>query len=134
LADAAYSSSALSDPCGSTTDDLTCETDWDGDGVADTDEPEPDTFVDQVNVQRCSIDDYDEDEPYEYSDWVDEDEIDEDEDATYERHINAGGRSDSSGEDSYLRATLYGGQSYLIVIGGNMDVGAYELTVRRVDD
>jgi hypothetical protein len=134
LADAPFSDSAMEDPCGSTSEDLSCEDDWDEDGVADADEPTPEYFVDQVNVQRCSIDDYDEDEPYEYSDWVDADEIDEDEDPAYDRTINSGGRSDSSGEDSYLRVTLYGGESYLIVVGGNLDEGAYELNLRRVDD
>jgi hypothetical protein len=130
LADAAYTTDGLDDYCGVIVDDLTCASDWDQDSVPDSSEPAPVSFVDQVNVRLCTLGS---EESYSPSDWIDVDEIDEDDDPTRELAINCGGRSAESGEDSYLRTTLTGGESYLIVVGGNQDTGTYELTVRRLE-
>jgi len=125
------------DPCGEATDlTATCEVDWDSDGVLDEDEPTPGSFVQQVQVQQCTLtknplgvnqlplDSYVGEEI------IDRDELDTDDTAYYDQTRNLGGRTDSSGEDAYLERWLRGGQEYVIVVGAGSDEGPYEFSVK----
>jgi len=119
--------------CGTWTGGLACEDDWDRDGVANADEPQPTTFVQQVLVEQCqdnsgalpaeTIDDS----------WVDADSVDEDDLPSYSVVYNVGGRSGEDGEEALLVTTVYGGERYVVVVGGNGDVGAYELSLKQLN-
>ena len=124
------------DACGEPPEDtgitLDCSNDWDLDGVADADEPVPSTFYEQVLVAMCSADSSLVDSDQWTMNWFDVDTLDEDEIATANKLLNTGGASDDSGEEAFLDITLQGGESYLLVIGGGTDEGAYEFTVREI--
>ena len=65
------------------------------------------------------------------SSWVDIDETDEDDQASYSTVYNVGGQTGEDGEEALLYAVLKGGESYVVVVsGGDGDVGAYELHAR----
>ncbi|MFN7143230.1 MAG: hypothetical protein ACK4YP_05595, partial [Myxococcota bacterium] len=125
------------DPCGEQAGAVTsCSTDWDRDGVLDDDEPTPASFVEQALVMQCTqngntmagVDRW-------YGvDWLDMDEIDEDELATADLVHNAGGYSGPEGEEGYVEVSLQGGREYLIVVGANANgTGTYELSVRQLN-
>ncbi len=110
----------------------TCDDDWDRDGVLDADEPNPDTFYGQALVLQCTIngnvmpaDIYD-------PDWLDADELDEDEDFSKDYVQNLGGRSGEDAEEGFIEPTVPGGVRYLIVVGASTGTGNYELVVRQV--
>ena len=123
------------DPCGDQSDAATvCAEDWDRDGVLDEDEPLPETFLTQARVMECTQNGNVPPAAWAYnSDWLDVDEMDEDELATGTYTYNAGGRSGTDGEEGFVWKTLEGGRQYLIVVGASADdVGTYEVTVREV--
>lgn len=120
--------SACPEPDG---DVYTCATDFDLDGVSDANEPEPGGFNEQVWLIQCEL-------GYEFEeflseDWFDVDEFDEDLDPTRDTKRVTGGRSGPEGEEAWLEITLTGGQSYVVVVSGGGDTGAYELNVKWVN-
>ncbi len=129
------SESALTDACGVTQAAAPdCADDYDGDWVTDADEPLPETFYDQILVQQCTslggsipsgV------SPYS-TDWLDVDEIDEDDDVTYYRKLNTGGLAGTEGEEGFISVELVGGESYLIIVGSAGDSGIYELSMRQI--
>ncbi len=124
------------DACGSapteTGIELSCENDWDSDGVMDGDEPAPETFYEQVLVKMCSLDADLLDQEIWDEGWFDRDTIDEDENASADMIENTGGSADDSGEEAWLEIVLEGGESYLLVVSGGTDSGDYEFTVREI--
>lgn len=130
------SGSALGDfdPCGELADETpTCDEDWDRDGVLDADEPQPNTFLEQLQTMQCTIvgGDLTGITPAD-STIFDLDERDSDEDPSYNRQLNLGGTSAEEGEGAYLVTTLTGGGTYIIVVGAGDGSGSYELTVQQV--
>lgn len=131
-ADTGADPTASFDPCGIASDEPTdCSTDWDSDGVLDEDEPQPGTFLQQVQVEQCTLAGGD------LSAFVlagsnvfDNDERDDDEESYYDRAHNLGGRTSASGEEAYIDKNLQGGQRYLLIVGGGEDLGTYELTAK----
>ena len=129
--------SGIDDPCGQppeSTDTggsaiLTCDDDYDLDGVANEDEPAPTDFFSQVLVQQCDLGLT----PSYTTEWLDADEIDEDGEVTYDPIQNTGGYSGESGEEAFLAIELTGGEVYTIVVGGNGDTGVYELSVKQIN-
>jgi hypothetical protein len=122
------------DPCGDVAEDVTtCDTDWDRDSVLDADEPTPTTFLEQLQTMQCTLvgGDMTGITPAS-SDVFDDDEHDSDSDASYDRSLNLGGTSAESGEGAYIKTTLTGGGTYILVVGAGDDTGAYELTVQQV--
>jgi hypothetical protein len=122
------------DPCGDVAEDVTtCDTDWDRDSVLDADEPTPTTFLEQLQTMQCTLvgGDMTGITPAS-SDVFDDDEHDSDSDASYDRRLNLGGTSAESGEGAYIKTTLTGGGTYILVVGAGDDTGAYELTVQQV--
>jgi len=119
------------DPCGIPSEETTsCADDWDGDGVPDGDEPQPEDFYQQVLVAMCSLD---HDLPASGlfgPENFDFDTIDQDDSPTSNRRDNAGGRNGGSGEEAYMRVELQGGVRYLVVVGAGSDAGSYEITLR----
>jgi hypothetical protein len=127
--------SADFDACGVPADTATtCANDFDGDGVLDEAEPAPQSFLEQVQVQQCTLAGGDATAftPADSS-IFDLDEVDEDEESEAVRAYNVGGRSGEDGEDALLLARLSGGQTYTIIVGGAGDTGTYELTLRTRD-
>jgi hypothetical protein len=124
------------DACGQPPEDtgieLSCINDWDSDGVQDADEPTPSTFYEQVLVRMCSIDPDLLEQDLWGPTWFDADTLDEDENPTRDRINNTGGAAGDSGEEAFLDLTLEGGSSYLLVVSGGTDEGAYELTLREI--
>ena len=123
------------EPCGThATDPIpTCATDWDGDGVADADEPLPENLFQQILVQQCTLNGgVPASEPYS-TEWMDVDERDEDTLFSRDLTHNTGGRSGPDDEEAYADVVLRGGQEYLIVVGGNGGTGTYELSVREIE-
>lgn len=109
----------------------TCASDFDLDGVSDADEPSPGGFNEQVWLIQCDL-------GYEFEDfldesWFDVDEFDDDLDPTRDTKRVTGGRSGPEGEEAWLEITLTGGQSYVVVVSGGGDTGAYELNVKWVN-
>lgn len=127
----------LEDYCGTAPEDsgliLDCSNDWDGDGVIDADEPAPQSLYEQIRVTQCAANgNVEPADPYS-SDWMDIDELDEDDDPTATISIGAGGRSGAEGEEAYVEVTLEGGRQYVIVVGaGSGDTGPYEISMRQV--
>ncbi|MFH1463816.1 MAG: hypothetical protein ABIO70_05445 [Pseudomonadota bacterium] len=122
------------DPCGTTSEwPTSCVDDWDGDGVADLDEPLPRSFYEQVLVQMCSIDPALPGGELFGPQNFDADTLDFDDTPTANRQDNSGGRAGDSGEEAYLRIQLEGGQRYLVVVGAGTDSGTYELTLRAIE-
>ncbi|HJN73657.1 MAG TPA: hypothetical protein QGF58_06950, partial [Myxococcota bacterium] len=122
------------DPCGAPyvdSGDLTCNDDFDGDNVADDEEPIPDGFIAQIQVRQCELG-VDSSEYYN-NDWIDKDEIDDGDQLTYDPVGNVGGDSGGSGEEAYLSLTLAGGETYTIVVSGGGDEGVYELSARQTN-
>ena len=120
---------------GCTTGDqpLDCSLDWDGDGIADVDEPRPETFMEQVWVAQCSADPTITDEQAFSTEQVDQDELDEDELVSRSLTENIGGTSGPEGEEALLETTVLGGQQYVIVVSGGGDTGTYELSIRQTN-
>ncbi len=129
------SEQTVTDACGvPETDPTTCDVDFDRDGVLDSGEPMPETFYDQVLVQQCTADGgalLPGEEPYSTK-WLDQDEIDEDDDFSYDREFNIGGISGTKGEEGYVTVALTGGEQYIIVVGSPGDTGLYELSARQI--
>ncbi len=134
------------DPCGmarlsdtgttdTASDDPTCGTDWDRDGVLDVDEPRPQSLIEQVMVMQCALagGDFSGVEPYEAEDLIDLDSIDENDDPYVDRARNLGGQSGESEEEAYLETTLAGGARYVVVVGAGTETGPYELRVKQID-
>ncbi|GDX78814.1 hypothetical protein LBMAG42_06250 [Deltaproteobacteria bacterium] len=127
----------VEDACGVPEGTLpTCDLDFDRDGVLDESEPMPETFYDQVLVQQCtsfggSLPSGT--APYSTT-WLDTDELDEDEDFTFDRSLNTGGLAGVEGEEGFLDVTLVGGEQYLVVVGAGEDEGVYELSLRQINE
>jgi hypothetical protein len=118
------------DACGSATIGLECDEDWDGDDVANDDEPQPDNFLQQVQVMQCTLEGGSIDDVTQLSESIfDTDERDDDDDFGYSRRYNLGGNTTDEGEGAYLLTTLAGGSEYVIVVGG--DTGYYTLNVKQ---
>ena len=131
----AVSDTETFDPCGEPSEEeLSCDEDWDLDEVADTDEPLPSTFLEQLLVQQCEDADGDMDsvEPYDTA-VFDVDEVDEDDTPTVNRKSNTGSVSAGEGEEAYIEVELTGGEQYLVIVGGGSDTGIYELSLRQLD-
>ncbi len=122
------------EPCGEqSTEPVTCANDWDDDGVSDSEELIPETFVQQVMVQQCTNNgSWPPATPYS-ADWIDQDEIDEDDQFSYSHIYNVGGQSGEEGEEALLYATLEGGKEYLLIVSGGDDIGTYELTMQQLN-
>ena len=124
------------DPCGSMESEATtCEFDWDRDGVLDENEPQPETFLQQVQVMQCTMAGGD------LSSFVpvgleiiDADQSDEDSLSSYDRTLNIGGTSAEDKEGAFLKTTVMGGEEYIIVVGSSSGTGPYELTVQRLPE
>ncbi len=113
-----------------------CELDFDRDGVLDENEPLPETFYDQILVQQCTSFGGSlplGTEPYSPT-WLDTDELDEDEDFTFDRALNTGGLAGVEGEEGFLDVTLTGGEQYIVVVGSAEDEGVYELSFRQINE
>lgn len=126
------------DACGEVSETpLTCAEDWDGDGVADEDEPDPGSFVQQVMIQQCTNNNGtmpQGENAWYSSNYVDLDQQDEDEQSSFSAVYNVGGQTAEDGEEALLYAVLNGGQKYVIVVsGGDGDMGAYELHLRQLN-
>lgn len=127
-------------PCGTAADSTpTCDVDWDLDGVLNDDEPEPESFLQQVHVMQCTLAGGDADAILDNGgfytvDIIDLDSTDEDEVAYYDRVRNLGGRTGDEGEEAYMEVELMGGNQYVIVVGAETDTGVYELMVREIVD
>ena len=136
------------DPCGAVEDgaisgdgvsQLSCADDWDRDGVYDEDEPQPDSLLQQVWVMQCTASkgssgigslgagDYLTDE------FIDRDELDDDDAAYADLTRNLGGISYDQGEEAYLELSLQGGQQYILVVGAGSDEGPYEFSIKVLD-
>jgi hypothetical protein len=123
------------DPCGAKAGaTLSCAVDYDRDEVSDETEPQPTTFLQQINTLGCALVDNDlgSFEAYEAADIFDFDELDSDDESYYDRAAGLGGRSVSVGEEAFYKGTLMGGEQYVIVVGAGTGQGAYELQVREV--
>lgn len=117
----------------------TCATDWDRDGVLNEDEPEPESFVQQVQVMQCTLaaGDFDAVEAgggFFGLEILDSDETDEDDLPYADRRRNLGGRTGAEDEEAYIEVDLIGGQEYVIVVGGQTDQGVYEFSVTDISD
>lgn len=124
------------DPCGEveTEEPPSCGDDWDGDGVPDESEPVPASFVQQVLIQQCTNEGGSITSGHYSNYYVDNDEVDEDEQASFSTVYNVGGQTGEDGEEALLYAVLTGGQSYVVVVsGGDGDTGAYELHARQLN-
>jgi hypothetical protein len=120
------------DACGTYTGGGTCATDWDQDGVLDADEPTPTSFLEQVQVVQCTLAGGDADAftPFSAAAIFDQDSVDEDDDHSYDRALNLGGRNGDDGEEAYMEVELAGGGQYLVVVaGGTGGSGVYELSI-----
>ena len=109
--------------------------DWDLDGVLDEDEPEPQTLLEQVHVQQCTIagGTIEGIELVEAAEFIDWDSMDSDDLPTIDRVHDRGGRRHSHGEEAYLETVLAGGQRYLVVVGAGPETGGYQLQVRQIE-
>ncbi len=111
-----------------------CDSDWDGDGISEDNEPAPSSFAEQVITQQCTnnggtldgVDILDEDA-------FDADERDEDDIVGFSTLYNVGGTAVDGGEEALLYATLSGGQRYILVVSGGGDTGFYELSMRQLN-
>jgi hypothetical protein len=119
------------DACGELSEEATsCANDWDGDGVPDEDEPRPETFFQQVMTHLCVPSTGE--TPVLDRTAFDADTLDEDSNAYVDRAENVGGVSVDSGEEAFLLITLEGGDTYLLIVGGNGTTGTYELSLRQI--
>ena len=119
--------------CDEPTGGYTCDVDWDLDGVLDTDESQPETFMDQVWAAQCEVDsNLNENTAFSFE-FVDADELDEDEIVGLSAISNIGGVSGPEGEEALLEASVIGGQKYVIVVSGGGDTGTYELSIRQTN-
>lgn len=123
------------DACGTLSEDaLTCGDDWDLDGVADTDEPQPATFVEQVWVMQCTAAGGDASAYDAVTEEIfDEDSTDDDDSYSFNRGLNLGGQSWEEGEEAYMVVTLDGGSKYLLIVGAGDDTGSYEMTLQVLE-
>jgi hypothetical protein len=130
-------------PCGVPEDGgsaaTTCATDWDRDGVLNDEEPQPASFVQQVQVMQCTLAAGDFDAVvaaggFYNTDIIDSDETDEDDVPYVDRSRNLGGRTGEEDEEAYIELELEGGQEYVIVVGGQTDQGVYEFSVTDISD
>ena len=67
------------------------------------------------------------------ADWVDQDELDDDDQFSYSYIYNVGGQSGEEGEEALLYATLEGGKQYILVVSGGDDTGTYEITMQQLN-
>lgn len=121
------------DACGVATGaTTTCDEDWDRDGVLDDDEPTPGSFHEQVLVMECTATGSASSSFAE--EWLDIDELDEDEVPSRSLVKNTGGRAIEDGEEGYVAVSLQGGRQYVIVVAAaDGSTGTYELSVRRTE-
>ena len=118
---------------------------WDNDGVLNSAEPLPRSFVEQVQVMQCN-----QSIGHELGDGelltevqiMDFDEQDTDEDPTSDRVRNLGGVSavisdEEAYEGAYIELDLVGGTDYTLVVGanetGSSAEGFYEIVIQKVD-
>jgi hypothetical protein len=124
------------DACGEPSETATtCADDWDRDGVLDSDEPSPDSFLAQTRVMECTLNGNVEPSAWTVTtDWLDADELDSDDIPTLSYTYNTGGHAGTDGEEAYVALSLEGGREYLIIVGANSDgTGTYELSLRQLD-
>jgi hypothetical protein len=120
------------DPCGVVTGVSSCSTDWDQDGVLDADEPAPTSFLEQVQVMQCTEAGGDSSafSAVSASDIFDTDSVDEDDDYSYDRTVNLGGRNGEDGEEAYLEVEVSGMEEYVLIVGGGSGgAGVYEISI-----
>jgi hypothetical protein len=67
------------------------------------------------------------------NEYVDIDEVDDDENSAYSTVYNVGGKSGEDGEEALLYSVLQGGERYIIVVSGGGDTGTYELHMRQLN-
>jgi hypothetical protein len=128
--DSAFSQCGVGDEPGS----LTCDQDFDADGVTDGSEPLPTTFFTQVRTRQCDLAGNEMPEETYASSWLDAEELDDDDDATLGYTDATGGQAGATGEEGYIRVTLTGGEQYFVVVGDSTGgEGTYELSIRQVD-
>jgi hypothetical protein len=114
--------------------EISCAEDWDDDGFAESDEPAPTTFADQILVQQCTNNGGTLDGVVRINNSAfDIDERDDDDAVGYSTVYNVGGTAADSGEEALLYATLSGGQKYLLIVSGGGDTGFYELSLRQLN-
>ena len=93
------------DPCGTQEEIVTtCDEDWDRDGVLDVNEPEPSTFLGQMQVMQCNFlvgNDPSGFEPV-GTEVLDQDQTDDDDVVSLDRKLNLGGVSVEEEEGAYL--------------------------------
>jgi hypothetical protein len=132
--DSGGESSTTFDPCGVISEEATtCADDWDRDGVPDEAEPQPGSFVQQVQVMQCTVSGGSvAADVLIGSEILDTDQTDDDSISTFDRAANAGGRFAEDGEEAYLERDLVGGNQYLLVVGGGSSQGSYEIEIREV--
>ena len=134
--------------CGvSTTETLTCDQDWDNDGVENDSEPQPQSLLQQIQVMQCNLaigHEVSSEELFSESEIFDTDEMDTDDNPSYDMNRNLGGSSaynsdqDMDYEGAYIELDLVGGNDYTFVVGANEgDDGAgqgfYELIIKKVE-
>ncbi len=107
--------------------------DWDGDGVLDSDENKPASFMEQVWEHQCSLDPNLTEGSAFSLDYIDGYELDEDETPGFSAILNIGGHSGPEGEEALLTTSVLGGQQYIVVVSGGGDSGTYELSLRQTN-
>lgn len=131
------SEQVVEDACGVPEGSLpACDLDFDRDSVLDESEPVPESFYDQILVQQCTSFGGSlplGTEPYSTG-WLDTDELDDDDDFTFDRSLNTGGLAGVEGEEGFLDVILTGGEQYLVVVGAAEDEGVYELSLRQINE
>ena len=60
------------------------------------------------------------------------DELDEDDDFSYDRIENTGGQSVEDYEGAYIETTLERGKEYLLIVGASQGTGSYELNIKKM--
>ncbi|NOY26008.1 MAG: hypothetical protein GXP62_09070 [Oligoflexia bacterium] len=121
--------------CGTVTNGTSCGEDWDRDGILDVDELTTTNYVDQVNAMLCTLNGNDASlfTRMTPDDLIDIDSLDDDDVSAFDRALDLGGMTDSSGEEALIRATLEGGKNYLVVVGAGTYTGPYELEIKQVE-
>jgi hypothetical protein len=110
-----------------------CAEDWDRDTVPNSLEPTPTNVRDQLRVMECTLNGGTApDTSVIQRRNFDMDELDNDEEASFDLLANAGGTTDLRSEDGYVSLTLTGGRSWTILVGASAGTGPYELTVKEI--
>ena len=121
------------DPCGTQEEVVTtCDEDWDRDGVLDVNEPEPATFLGQMQVMQCTLAGNDPSgfEPI-GTEVLDQDQTDDDDAVSLDRKLNREVFLLKRKKVPTYDLGLTGGQQYILVVGSD-GTGPYELTVQAV--